>query len=172
MPFISFTTSTRCDPWKTTSGCCERMQRRYSGGGHDNQCYEDLDATGEGSRDRVPPLEWAFDRLPSDVIVWFLWITLQMTRMLTLDVAAGQTVPFWVYLSTSFYGISYRPDMVIISIYPKWFRARILYLSVLHQSEFPLANRFLSSNEAFVQDGWEIVEKLYVLFRLYKSSGD
>jgi hypothetical protein len=55
-------------------------------------------------------------------------------------------------LMTTIYGICKRLYMVIMPIYGKWQNVPGTYfisLLVLHQSEFPLANRILSSNGAF-----------------------
>ena len=46
-------------------------------------------------------------------------------------------------------------DMVITPIYRKWqndLSIDFISLSVLHQSQFPLANHLLSSNGAFLQE--------------------
>ena len=78
-------------------------------------------------------------------------------------------------LMTEIHGDFDRLYMVMMAIYRKWqndLSTDFISLSVLNQSEFPLANHLLSSHGAAPQGEWEIVGKLDILFWLYKSSGD
>ena len=59
------------------------------------------------------------------------------------------------------------------TVYGKWrndLSTGFISLSVLNQSEFPLANHLLSSDGAFSQGVQEIVGKLDILFPLQKRS--